>query len=408
MANNFKNTQLVTRLLLKEFQNSLQMGAKVDRQLDDKFRKVGATIDVRRPIMFTATDGAVISSNEDVEERAASVTLDKRKKVNFAITSQDLTLSVEDFTERYVQPAAAELAQSVETAIAEAYTDIGNFVGTPGTAPSTFLEVGAAAKVLTKLGTPMNIRWCAFYDEDASLALADGLKTVFPTEIAKKAIEEASIGRYSKFELFENQSLAIHTVGVNTGTPLVNGASESTTYAASGDSWTQTLNTDGWTNDTAGILLAGDVITIAGVNSVNRKTRRDTGDLQTFTVTADAASGSTTGPAALTISPPIIVSGPYQTVTAVPADDAAITVLTGTGGSTHKQNLAFHQNAITLAMAPLDLPQDGATASRESFNNISIRTVRQYDINNDDTIYRFDILFGVKVQNPDFAVRTTS
>lgn len=85
MANNFKNTQLVTRLLLKEFQNSLQMGAKVDRQLDDKFRKVGATIDVRRPIMFTATDGAVISSNEDVEERAASVTLDKRKKLTLLL-----------------------------------------------------------------------------------------------------------------------------------------------------------------------------------------------------------------------------------------------------------------------------------------------------------------------------------
>ena len=59
-------------------------------------------------------------------------------------------------------------------------------------------------------------------------------------------------------------------------------------------------------------------------------------------------------------------------------------------------------------MAPLDLPTDGASASRESFGNISIRAVRQYDIINDKTIYRFDILYGVKAQNPDFAVRTTS
>ncbi len=408
MANNFKNTKLVTRMLLKEFMNSLQMGAKVDRQLDDKFRKVGATIDVRRPVMFLATDGAVISSNDAVEERAATVTLDQRKKVSFAISSQDLTLSVEDFNERYVQPAAAELAQAVETAIGGAYTQIGNFVGTPGTVPSTFLEVGAAAKVLTKLGTPMNVRWCAFYDEDASLALADGLKSVFPKEIAAKAIEEASIGRYSKFELYENQSLAIHTVGVATGTPLVNGAAQETTYAASGDAWSQTLATDGWTNSTTGILKAGDVITISGVNSVNRRTRQDTGDLQTFTVLADVDSGATTGPASLVISPPMIISGPYQTVTAAPADGAAITVKTGAGGSSHKQNLAFHKNAITLAMAPLDLPEDGATASRESFGGISIRAVRQYDINSDETVYRFDILFGVKAQNPDFAVRTTS
>jgi hypothetical protein len=408
MANNFKNTSLVTRIMLKEFMNALQMGAKVDRQLDGQFQKVGASIQVRRPVMFVASDGAVIASNTDVEERAATVTLDQRKKVNFAITSQDLTLSVEDFTERFVQPAAAELAQQVESSIAGVYKNIGNFVGTPGTAPSTFLEVGAAAKVLTKLGCPMNVRWSAFYDEDASLALADGLKTVFPTDIAKKAIEEAAIGRYSKFMLYENQSLALHTVGVATGTPLVNGASQDTTYAASGDSNTQTIITDGWTNSTANILLAGDVITFAGVNSVNRKTRQDTGDLQTFSVVADATSGASTGPATLTITPAMIISGPYQTVTAAPADGAAIVVKTGAGGSSHKQNLAFHPNAITLAMAPLDLPEDGATASRESFGNISIRAVRQYDITNDQTVYRFDILYGVKAQNADFAVRTTS
>ena len=385
----------------------MQMGAKVDRQLDSQFRKVGDTINVRRPIMFTATDGATLSK-EDVQERAASVTLSERKHVGFAITSQDLTLSVEDFTERFVNPAAAELAQQVETSIGAIYTTIGNFVGSPGTAPATFLAVGEAAKVLSKLGVPSDMRWSAFYDEDASLALANGLQNVFPNQIATRAIEEASIGKYSKFELFENQSLALHTVGINTGTPLINGATQETTYAASGDSWTQSLITDGWTNSTTDILLAGDVFTIANVFSVNRKTRLSTGDLQTFSVTADATSGASTGPATLTITPPIIISGSYQTVNSSPADGAAIDVLTGTGGTSHKQNMAWHKNAITLAMAPLDLPTDGASASRESFGGVSIRAVRQYDINTDETVYRFDILYGVKAQNPDFAVRTTS
>ena len=189
---------------------------------------------------------------------------------------------------------------------------------------------------------------------------------------------------------------------------MINGAAQNTTYASSGAAWTQTLATDGWTNSTTDILLAGDVITIAGVNSVNRRTRVDTGDLQTFVVTTDATSGASTGPASLTISPPIITSGPYQTVTAAPADGAAIVVKTGAGGTSHKQNLAFHPNAITLAMAPLDLPTQGAEASRESFDNVSIRTVTQYAIGTDTTTYRFDILYGVKAQNPDFAVRTTS
>ena len=38
MANNFKNTSLVTKIAVKEFLNALVMGQKVDRQLDSQFR----------------------------------------------------------------------------------------------------------------------------------------------------------------------------------------------------------------------------------------------------------------------------------------------------------------------------------------------------------------------------------
>lgn len=406
MANNFENTSLVTKIAVKEFLNALVMGEKVDRQLDSQFRKVGDTISVRRPVMFAATDGATISSAMDIEEVVLPVQLDQRKKVNFEITSQDMTLEVDDMTTRYIRPAMEELAQQVETAIGNSYTSISNFVGTAGTTPSTFLEVGAAKTALARIGVPMSGMWCAFFDSEASVALANGLKSVFPQEIARKAIEEAKIGKYSKFDMYESNSLASHTVGALGGTPLVNGASQDTTYALAGGSWTQTLNVDGWSNTITDILLAGDVFTIAGVNSVNRKTRVTTGELQTFTVTADATSNGS-GETALTISPPMITSGAYQTVDAAPADNAAITIKTGAAGATHPQNLGFHPNAITLASAPLDMPKDGASAARESFKNISIRSVRQYDITNDKTVFRFDILFGVKVQNPDFAVRIT-
>jgi hypothetical protein len=406
MANNFKNTSLVTKIAVKEFLNALVMGQKVDRQLDSQFRKVGASVDVRRPVRFEASSGATLGTATDIEERAATVTLDQRQKVHFEITSQDMTLKVEDMTERFIRPAMEELAQKVEVDLAGVYTNIGNFSGTPGTTPTSFLTVASNGAVLSKLGVPMQDR-CLFVNADAAVALADGLKTVFPDSIARKAIEEASVGRYGRYDIFESNSLATHTVGAHGGTPLINGAAQSVTYAASGDSMTQSLVTDGWTNSITNVLLAGDVITIAGVNSVNRRTRVDTGDLQTFTVTADATSGASTGPATLTISPPMIISGPYQTVTAAPADGAAIVVKTGTAGTSYPQNLGFHKNAITLAMAPLDMPEDGVSAARESFKGISIRSVRQFDIINDKTIFRFDILYGIKAQNPDFAVRLT-
>jgi hypothetical protein len=411
MANDFKNTSLVTRYAVKEFMNALVLGQKVDRQLDEtkvfSGNKVGASASIRRPVMFEATASATFSAS-DVQEAIVPVTVNNRQHVGFTITDEDLSLKIEDANERYIKPAMVELAQVVESAIAATYTEIPNFVGTPGTTPTTFLVIGGAKKEITKLGGPTT-DLCGFWNAAATLALADGLKGVYVQSSASKAIEEAAIGKYAGLMNYECNSIKSHTVGVATGTPLVNGADQNVTYATAKDTDTQTLITDGWTADTAGILTAGDVITIAGVNSVNRRTREDTGDLQTFTVTATAASGASTGPATITIAPPIIISGPYQTVTAAPADDAAITVKTGTGGTAYPQNLAFHKNAITMAFVPLDVAGDGAGVlqARENFGDISITTTRWFTGSSMSMNYRFDILFDVFVQNRSMACRIT-
>jgi len=410
MPNVFKNTDLVTKIGVKEFLNALMMGNKVDRQLDSQFNKVGDTIRVRRPVMFEVQDGAVLGTATDIEEGTVTLTLSERKHVFFEITTQDMTLEVDEITKRYIRPAMEELAQDVESAIADQYKNIFNFVGTPGTTPSTFLDVANGGAKLSTLGVPMSGDWSAFFDPNASVALADGLKGVFPEDIASRALKEASIGRYAKFSMFENQSIKTHTVGAGTGTTLVDGAAQNVTYAASKDIGTQTLVTDGWADSsTAPVLNAGDVITLAGVNTVNRRTREDSGELAQFVVTVDTiASTGVTDDIPLTISPAIITSGPYQTVTAAPADDAVLSIITGTAGTSHKQALSWHPNAITLAFSKLDLPMGNVQASQETFKGVSIRSIVDYDSTNDLNIFRMDILYGIKVQNPGFAVRTTS
>jgi hypothetical protein len=409
--NSFKNTALVIRVSTRELLNNLQLAAKVDRHFDKTTvfsgDKVGDTARVPRPVYFKSTDGSVLQAGDTsaIEEGTVSVKLNYRKVVSFNVTSAEMALNVVDLQQRIIKPAMETLAQDVESAVADAYKGIYNFVGTPGTIPSTFLEVGAAGTKMTKLGVPMQNR-VAFYDPDASLALANGLKTVFPKEIATKAIEKAGIGYYANFMLYENQSLKMHTVGDYGGTPLVKGASQNVTYKTAADTWTQSLITDGWTASKTGLLKEGDVFTIAGVYSVNRRTYETTNDLMNFVVTADADS-DVSGNATLTISPPIITSGAYQNVTAAPLDDAAITVKSGTANTAYRQNLAFHKNAITLAFGQLDVPQDGVSASRVNYKGISIVATRQFNITTYATTFRFDIYFGVKVQNPDFAVRTT-
>jgi hypothetical protein len=410
MANDFKNTSLVTKFAVKDFLNELQLGKKVDRQLDEKnvfSGKTGSTVYVRRPVMFTVESGAAISSHTDIEEAYIPVACTTQQHVSFIITSADMTLKIEDANERYIKPAMIELAQKVDMDIAAQYYNIPNFVGTPGTKPSTFLHIAAAKAALNRIGVPDDGDRCAFFGSEETNYLADGLKGAFSQDISKEAIKNARFGRYASFDCYENNVLSTHTVGVATGTPLVKGASQNVTYATSKDTDTQSLITDGWTTTQTGILKAGDVFTIAGVYEVNRRTGSSTGNLMRFTVLADANSDGS-GNATFSIAPAIITSGPYQTVSAAPADDAAITVVSGTGGTSYLQNLAFHKNAITLAVAQLDTPSDGVSSSRFNWDGISIRSTKQYDITNDRTVFRFDILYGIKVQNRNFACRITS
>jgi hypothetical protein len=179
-------------------------------------------------------------------------------------------------------------------------------------------------------------------------------------------------------EINMSQSIKQHTTG-NWGT---------------GITVTSTVSTQGST--TLGISFTGssktwnvgDVFTVAGVYAVNPQTRESTGSLQQFVVTA-AASGSST--ATLTVSPAMYTADQaLATIDAFPQASAAVTML-GSSASAYAQNLVYHKDAITFATADLLLPQGVDMAARAVHNGISMRVVRQYDINNDRMPCRIDV-----------------
>ena len=146
----------------------------------------------------------------------------------------------------------------------------------------------------------------------------------------------------------------------------------------------------------------GDVFTIASVYSVNPQTRESTGSLQQFVVTAVATGSST---ATLSISPAIYTStNALATVDSFPQSSAVVTML-GSSNSQYAQNLVYHKDAITFATADLLLPQGVDMASRQVHNGISLRVVRQYDINNDRLPCRIDVLYGYSAIRPAMGVR---
>jgi hypothetical protein len=194
-------------------------------------------------------------------------------------------------------------------------------------------------------------------------------------------------------EINMSQSIKQHTTGT-WGTAIT----VTTTVAAQGQATLGISFTGG-----AQSWNVGDVFTIANVYSVNPQTRESTGSLQQFTVTAAVTGASAT--TTLAISPAIYTStNALATVDSFPVAGAVVTMF-GAATSQYAQNLVYHKDAITFATADLLLPQGVDMASRQVHNGISMRVVRQYDINNDRLPCRIDVLYGFSTIRPQMACR---
>lgn len=406
MTQQILTPSIIAKEALFQLKNNCVMGAVVHRDYRKEFVKVGESISIRKPVKFTVTDGAT-RSNQDVEEGNTSITIDKRKHVSWQFSTNDLTLSIEEYSFRYITPAMIALSNQIDVDVLSLYKNIWNWVGTPGQTINSFADLALAPQRLDELATPGDSRVSVMGPADSwgmisnltGLNLGDsGTKSP-----QAQAYREAMLGRIAKMDIYQDQNVQTHTVGAHAGTPLVDGASQTTTYDQVLTNYQQSLVTDGW--DASIALKAGDVFTLDGVFAVNPVSKATQTFLQQFVLVSDVTTNATTtADTTLTISPPIITSGPYQTVSTAAADGATISYL-GTASTGYPQNLAFHKNALALVTVPLEMPDSVGWKARETYDNYSIRLVKDYDIDDDVEIIRCDVLYGVKAIYPEIATR---
>lgn len=410
MTNTVLTADIIAKEAVMQLDNNLVMAKKVFRGYESDFAKkvngytVGETISIRRPMDFTVRSGATMAV-QDVTEGKFSLTVDQQKGVDFQFTSADLTMKIEDLSERVIKPAMIQLANQIDRSLMALYYKVPSWVGTPGQVINSYSDFAKGPERMDEFANPQDGRAAVLSPAD-HWALLGSQTALYIQDAARGAYRNGSLGMIGGVDTYMSQNVPVHTVGVATGTPLVNGANQNTTYAATKDTNYQTLATDGWTNSTTGILKAGDIITIEGVYAVNPVTKETLSFLRQFTVLEDADSGASTGPATLTISPPIITSGAFQTCSAAPADDAEITVL-GTGGTGYKQNLFFHENAFALVSVPMVEPPGAVDVSRRTYKGTSVRIIPVYDGINDVSKWRCDVLYGVQAVDTRLAVRAS-
>jgi len=400
VANSILTIDMITRKALEILENNLVITRNVNRQYDDSFAvsgaKIGSTLRIRLPDRALVTDGAALQVQDDAEQ-STTLTVASQKHIGVNFTTAELTLQLDDFAERVLKPRISQLASSIDADVASAYKAIFNTVGTPGTSPATALVLLQAQQKLNESAAGMAPRY-ATVNPAANAGLVNGLSGFFnPTTTISQQFKNGMMGTgvLGFDEINMSQSIKVHTTGSRAGTILVNGA-----VSTQGQS---TISIDGLTGATD-TVTAGDVFTIAGVFAVNPQTRESTGSLQQFVVTA-AQTGASNALANMAISPPIYTSAnALATVDSFPADNAAVTFV-GTASTAYPQNLIYHKDAITFATADLVMPQGVDMAARANHNGISLRVVRQYDINNDRMPCRIDVLYGFSTIRPQMACR---
>lgn len=394
MANTILTPTAVTREALRVLHQKLNFIGNINRSYDDSFAKSGAKIGdslkIRLPNEYTVRTGATLSA-QDTTETSTTLQVATQKGVDLNFTSADLTLSLDDFSSRILEPAMSVLAANMEADAMSMFLDVYNNVNNIGSA-ITFAKLMGGRKVLNDNLAPIDNNRSALLNTQDNVDLIDALKGLFQDSAAiSKQYKEGMMGRTGGFDFYENTLIPTQTTGtaLSATTYTVNGAGQtgSTVTVATG----------------ATTLKKGDIITFAGCNRAHPETKADTGALQQFVVTADYAGGAGN----IAISPAIVTSGGRQNVTASPTNGGAVTKVGG-ASAVYKPSVVFHKDAFAFATADLVLPSGVDFAARETMDGLSMRTVRQYDINNDKFPTRLDVLYGYKTIRPQLACRLLS
>lgn len=401
MAQTILTPTAVTREAQRILHQKLNFIGSVNRQYDESFAqsgaKIGDSLKIRMPNKYTVRTGKAISTQE-TSETSETLTVATQKGVDVNFSSAELTMSLDDFSKRILEPAMSVLASNIENDALSMYKDVYQEVSDVG-ATLSLAGVLNAQKKLTMALAPMDGR-TLLLSPKSNVDLVSAASTLYNdrSKVADQYRKGLISNDFFGFDsVFQNSLMPIHTTGTEAGADTganVNGATQSgATIAVNGT--------------VTGTFKKGDIISFEGCYDVHPETKATLANLKQFVVTSDVDANYSSIP----ISPSLTVSGASQNCSGYPTNTGAVYKQesddsTAIAGSADYQiDLAYHKDAFAFATADLVMPKGVDFAAREVFDGISLRIVRQYDINNDNFPCRIDILYGYKTIRPELACR---
>lgn len=367
MANEFITVKEIARQILPRLIENLVFPNLIHKDFSQEYvTGKGATIQVKKPVILTAKEfnESQGTSAQDVKEESVDVTLDKLATVDVEFGAIQRATNVDDLNRLFLEPAAVALAEKINSDGLFLYKDIPYAVGTAGTTPSKLTDLANVRKMLNTNKVPVAGRVAVWDPEaDANFTTIDAIVNAEKSG-STAALREGSIGRVFGLDNYMAQGIKQHTTGITKATDVkVNGkvTAGATSLAIDGTALT-------------GKLVKGDILTIKKNN---------------YVVVEDTADASTNAIASVKVYP------------ALPeiADDTVVTLVSG-----HTANLAFNPMAFAFVTRPLVAPA-GVESYVTSYNGITLRVVRGYDMKYKKEMLSMDVLYGYKTMYPELATR---
>lgn len=392
MANQFITTDLVSNTALAMFANNAPFVMTASRIYQDDFvssgYKIGDTLQVRRQNHFIVGDGSV-ATPQSIIETVETIVVAHQYNALIAYTIQDLSLRIEDFSRIFIAPAIQEIITQMEKDIgAAAEQELNFFTGTAGVPINSFTTVDTAGAKLLEQGVNIaSDAYMAMTVRDGS-SLKGALLNNFTPVFNEDIVRSSAIGHLSYFDIFQSQNIKHHIAGAGpllhaSDALLVNGA------VSSGN----TIVLDGASHSITDYFVVGDLISIAGVESVNPVGRAATGQDMQFVITANASSDSS-GNLTIQVSPSIIsdTANPNRNVSNAVPNNAPVTMV-----GSHNVNVAYPSRALDIVCPPLyKLQVPYASVAVDPETGLSLAVTQTGDILGYQNYMRIDLLCGFK------------
>jgi len=402
--------------LLEGFNDALVLSRNVSMYRTSGTEMARTNDVIWRPMPYIAQsfDGMDQTFNfQAMTQLSVPATLGFKKSVPWIMDALELRDALQEG--RLGDAAKQKLASDINLAIMAVAANLGSLVVRTDASAGDYDDIAACDTIMNEQGVQAFDRYMALSSRDYN-GMAGNLAAAtrsFGNKMSDDAYRKGFVGNVAGFMTykFDYANRIRAAAGANPTMSTLAAANNywvprATDVATTGESSNvdnrfQTITTSAFTIGTE--LVAGDAITISGVEAVHHITKQSTGELKTFRVVRVLSTTS------VVITPAIIsaqggsdAEKQYQNCIVTPNAAATIDRLNVDAAPI---NCFWQKDALEILPGRYAVPTDAGAAVMRASTDQGIELVmqKQYDVDTMKTKYRLDTLFGVVNKQPEMS-----